>query len=301
MSGQPQSDSLPHVAPATGAPLWREALIAGLAYYGILAALPHWRGVAPLVGIVAGTLLFLLLSLAVIRNIARWPLKPLHEFFLFAFPLSAWYSTTLWSAQFPDAAPFISPAESLLFLIACAFFGRLVARLVRDVNILVPIAIVLILVDFFTVFVGPTGQALDKAPELVGKLSVGLPAVGSAAGPEGAKGFAFVATAGLGDFIFLGFFFVAAWRYRLRFERTFWWIAALTGLGMVGYLAVPLLPGIPLLPFIALGFLIANAGAFSLSRQEKLYLLIAISFIAVLLAGGFIMMNQLFPEPPPPD
>ena len=281
------------IEPGASGPLWREALIVGICYYGILAALPHLRGVPPLVGMIGGTLLFLLLSLSVIRNIARWPLKPLHEFFLFAYPLAGWYSLTLWGEQYPHAVAFISPAESLVFLVACAFLGRLVARLVRDANMLLPIAIVLILVDFFTVFHGPTGEALDRAPELVSKLSVGLPAVGSAAGPEGAKGFAFVATAGLGDFIFLGFFFVAVWRFGLRFERTFWWIAALTALGMIGYLALPLLPGIPLLPFIAGGFLVANAGAFSLSRQEKQYLLIAMLFIAVLLAVGFMVMNQL--------
>jgi len=275
------------------APLWREALIAAVTYYGILAAIPHLRGVPPLVGIVVGTVLFLLLSLAIIRNIALWEIKPLHEFFLFAYPLAAWYSVTLWAEQYRHAAPFISPLESLLFLITCAFLGRLIARLIRDVNMLVPIAVVLIVVDFFTVFHGPTGEALDKAPELVGKLSIGLPKIGSAAGPEGGKGFSFIATAGLGDFIFLAFFFVTTWRYGLRFRRTFWYIAVLTAVGMLGFLAVPILPGIPLLPFIAVGFLIANAGRFSFTREEKLYFLIAVLFIGALIGVAVLLMRFL--------
>jgi hypothetical protein len=275
------------------APLWREALILAITYYTILAAFPHIAGVPVVIGIVAGTVLFLLLSLAVIRNIALWDIKPLHEFFLLAFPLTAWYLLTLYATQYRAAAPFISPFGSLLFLIACAFLGRLLSRLIRDVNMLVPIAVVLLIVDIFTVFAGPTGVALDKAPDLVAKLSIGLPAIGSAAGPEGARGFAFIATAGLGDFIFLAFFFAATWRYRLRFERTFWYICILVALAMLASLMVMVLPGIPLLPFVAIGFLLANRGQFSFSAQEKLYFLIAIIFIGVLIAIGILLTQYL--------
>jgi hypothetical protein len=275
------------------APLWREALILAITYYTILAALPHIGGVPPIIGMVAGTVVFLLLSLAVIRNIAIWDIKPLHEFFLIAFPLTGWYAVTLYAAQYETAVPFLSPLASLLFLTACAFLGRLLSRLIRDVNMLVPIAVVLLLVDIFTVFLGPTGVALDRAPDLVAKLSIGLPAIGSAAGPEGARGFAFSATAGLGDFIVLGFFFVATWRYGLRFERTFWYIFAFVALAMLGSLMVMFLPGIPLLPFVALGFLLANIGQFSFTAQEKLYFLIAIVFIAVLIAAGALLTQHL--------
>ncbi len=284
---------LPDREDHSAAPLWREALILAITYYTILAALPHIAGVPPIVGIVAGTVVFLLLSLAVIRNIALWDIKPLHEFFLIAFSLTGWYAVTLYAAQYKAAVPFLSPLTSLLFLVACAFLGRLLSRLIRDVNMLVPIAVVLLLVDIFTVFVGPTGVALDRAPDLVAKLSIGLPAIGSAAGPEGAGGFAFIATAGLGDFIFLAFFFVATWRYGLRFERTFWYIFAFVAVAMLGSLMVMFLPGIPLLPFVAMGFLLANIGQFSFTAQEKLYFLIAMVFIAALIAAGALLTQHL--------
>jgi len=293
VSDKPQAKNPQDATAAGTAPLGREALIAGITYYGILAALPHIRGVPPAVGIIAGTVLFLLLSLAVIRNIALWEIKPLHEFFLLAYPLAAWYSVTVWAEQYQHAAPFISPLESLLFLVTCAFLGRLLSRLVREVNMLVPIAIVLLLVDIFTVFFGPTGEALDKVPELVSRLSIGLPAVGSAVGPEGARGFGFIASAGLGDFIFLALFFAATWRYGLRFDRTFWYIFALVAVAMLGSLALPFLPGIPLLPFIAIGFLIANTGQFTFTQQEKLYLLIAVIFIGAFIAVGVLLTQYL--------
>ena len=274
-------------------PLWREAVIAGLTYYGCLAALPYMRGIPPVIGTFVATFVFLLMSLAIVRNIARWELKPLHEFFLFAYPLLMWYSVTLYGAEYKAARPFISPLESLLFLVACAFFGRLIARLVRERNMLVPIAVVLIMVDIFTVFVGPTGKALEKAPDLVEKLSIGLPEVGSAAGKEGGAGLAFIGAAGLGDFIFLGFFFVACARYGLRLERTLWWSFALMTIAILGYLALPGVPGIPLLPFISVGFLLANTGKFDFSGREKLYLAVGFVFIAVLLTIGVILMRSI--------
>ncbi len=272
--------------------LWREAVIVGISYYGILTAVPYIRGVPPLPGMVVATLGFLLLSLAVIRTIARWELRWQTELLFFLLTLGLWYALILWSDQYSAIAPFTSTMASLLFLTACAFFGRLLSRLIRDMNMLLPIAVVLILVDVFTVFYGPTGEALKKAPELVSSLSVGLPEVGSAAGPEGGKGLTFIATAGLGDFIFLGLFFAATWRYGLRFNRTFWFIFALMAVTMLAFLALPFLPGVPLLPAIAVAFIAANVGEFEFSKQEKVYLLVAVLFIGVLV-GAYIIVKSL--------
>lgn len=288
-----QDQPAPKNARTQSAHLGREAIIAGLTYYACLTALPYIGGIPPVIGTIVATFLFLLLSLVVVRNIARWELKPLHEFFLFAYPLLMWYSVTLYGAEYKMARPLLSPLESLLFLVACAFLGRLIARLVREKNMLVPIAVVLIMVDIFTVFVGPTGKALEKAPDLVEKLSIGLPEIGSAAGKEGGAGLAFIGAAGLGDFIFLGFFFVACARYELRLNRTLWWAFALMSVAILGYLAIPGVPGIPLLPFVSIGFLLANTGMFDFSGREKIYLAVGFVFIAVLLTIGVILMRSI--------
>ena len=84
-----------------------------------------------------------------------------------------------------------------------------------------PVAIVAGLADIFTVFWGPTGHALEKAPGLVQKLSLAIPAVGSAAGEAGAHGLAYVAAIGLGDFIFLSLFLALAVRFDFSVRRTF--------------------------------------------------------------------------------
>ncbi len=268
----------------------REAAIAALAYYGIQTCMPHIRGVDPRIGMVVGTVIFLLLSLAVICNIARWKFTWVSEVLLFGFPLVAWYWISGWAEDFEQARPFLTPLAAYLFLVACAFLGRIISRLIRDANMLVPIAVVLFLVDIFTVFVGPTGEALDKAPGLVEKFSIGLPEMGSAA--EGAEGFGFIANAGLGDFIFMSFFFALIWRFDLRFRRTFLWMFGLLAAVMLSVLLFQA-PPVPLLPFIAVGFLMANAGKFSFTRQERRDLLIALVFIAVLLGAGMFLMKSI--------
>jgi hypothetical protein len=272
--------------------LWREAAIAGISYWGILAALPYIRGVPAIPGTIAATIIFLLLSLAVIRSIARWNLRWQTEMLLWLLPLACWYGVSEWASAYESLAPVIAPFASLLFLISCGFLGRLLSRMIKDANMLLPIAVVLLIVDIFTVYAGPTGEALEKAPELVEKLSVGLPEMGSAAGPEGGKGLAYLGGAGLGDFIFLGLFLAAAWRYNLRFNRTFWLIFALMAVTMLGLLLVPVLPGVPMLPAIAIAFIIANVGAFDFSRQEKLYLLVGVVFVLILV-GAYLLVRPM--------
>jgi len=280
------------VASATRPPVWRVALLASLAL-GLLAGLPYVRGVPPPVGTVAATSLFLLLTLLVIREAAQFPLAPLADAFGLAAGLGLWYAAGLWGAQLPHLRPLLGAASGLLFLGACVFFGRLLSLIVRERNMLLPVALIAGLADIFTVFLGPTGQALEHAPQLVQKLSVGIPQIGSATGAQGGAGMSHIATAGLGDFIFLTFFLVGACRFGLRTKRTFWVIFGLTLLGMGAVLLVPGLPAAPLLPFIVAGFLIANAGAFHLSRTEKLHVVIALCFVVALMGVAAALMQRL--------
>ena len=102
---------------------------------------------------------------------------------------------------------------------------------------------------------------------------------------------AHIATAGLGDFIFLAFFFAAMYRFGLRERRTFWVIFATVLLGMASVLLLPAVPALPLLPFIVLGFLVANAGTFNLSRQEKMSIVVVVAVVMGLLVAAGLMMR----------
>jgi hypothetical protein len=290
MSIPQPSPQAPPDQPSLRPPLWRVACFALLAF-GLLAGLPYVK-LPPLVGTLAATVLFLLLALLVIRESARFPAAPLHDAFGLVAGLGLWWSVGYYAEQYANLRPVLSALSSLLFLLACVFFGRLLSLIIRERNLLFPVAVIAGLADIFTVFFGPTGKTLEKAPQIVQKLSVGIPAAGSATGAQGGAGLAHIATAGLGDFIFLTFFFACIYRFGLRANATFWVIFGLTLAGMGAVLLVPGIPALPLLPFIVLGFLVANAGAFRLSRQEKLYMAVAVLFVAALLAGAALIMPR---------
>lgn len=273
------SPSVPNQRP----PLWR-ALVLVLLAYGLLAGVPYVRGIPPAAGSVLATLLFLFLSLLVVAELAKYPLRPWRDAAGLAICLAVWYAVGLSARSLEALRTVVSAASGVSFLLACIFAGRLLALIVRERNILLPVALVAGLADIFTVFAGPTGKALEKAPKLVEKLSVAIPQVGSAAGPAGARGLSHVATAGLGDFIFLAFFLAAVWRFGLRHRATFWGVLVAMATGMLAVLLMPRIPALPLLPFIVTGFLVANIGAFNLSRSEKLQV------TAVVLGVGIVLL-----------
>lgn len=280
-------DSTPAAAPERP-PLWRAVLLV-LAAYGFLAGVPYVRGVPPPLATLLATLLFLVLSLLVVAELAKYPLRPWRDFLGLVVCLGAWYAVGLSARSLEAFRTLVAAASGVSFLLACIFAGRLLALIIRERNILLPVALVAGLADIFTVLAGPTGKALEKAPKLVEKLSVAIPQVGSATGPAGARGLTHVATAGLGDFIFLAFFLAAVWRCGLRRQGTFWGILLAAGLGMVLVLFLPHVPALPLLPFIVTGFLIANAGAFSLSRREKTQ----VAAVVLAIAGALLVVGLL--------
>ena len=147
-----------------------------------------------------------------------------------------------------------------LLLIACAsLFGRIVARLIRDENILIPVAVVAAAVDFWGVYWGFVSLVSDTAPVLVQQFSAQAPVVGTA-GPG-----ATLSSIGVGDFVFLALFFHCIHKFAMNKNLTFW--ATLIVLLLIPWI-LSLLPRLPGLPFIALTVIAANWKHFRLSRQE---------------------------------
>lgn len=275
--------------PPTRPPLWRVVAFVLLAL-AILAGLPYVSGIPPRIGMVAATVLVLLVSLLVIREAARWPLAPLWDAAGLLLGLAAWHGLGSLVEGHSHLRPLLGATGDTLFLLACVFCGRLLALIIRERGILLPVAIMAGLADIFTVFFGPTQKALQHVPKAVAKLSVGIPQLGSATGAAGGAGLSHIATAGLGDFIFLTFFFVSIYRFGLRAGRTFALVFGLLLAAMLGVLLLPKLPALPLLPFIVLGFLLANAGAFKLTRSEKINTVIVVVLVTgLLVAAAFAM------------
>jgi hypothetical protein len=292
MMSDPPEGSLNRPPPPVRPPLWRASVLAATAV-ALLAGLPYVPGLPPQPAAAAATLLFLLISLLLISECARYPLRPLWDVLGMVAGLGLWYVVGLPAAGLPAWQTVVGAVSGVSFLLACVGAGRLLALIVRERNLLLPVALVAGLADVFTVFAGPTGKALQHAPKLVERLSVAIPKIGSALGPAGAKGAAAIATAGLGDFIFLTFFLVGVYRFGLRARLTFWVVFALVALGMGTVILVPGVAALPLLPFAVVGFLLANLGAFRLSRAEKIQTTAVVALVtALLVAAGWLMRHR---------
>lgn len=284
---------------ATAAALARiqPRLVAGilLATWLLLVAAPLVRGIPPLVGGIIVTVLFAAAVLAAAALSARLQLSPTVELLGMLVCFGVWFVLADVGGK-GDAVRLLTVAGAdVIFLFGCVLGGRLLSRILRERNLMLPIALVLALADVFTVLIGPTRAMLEKAPEVVTRLSLKLPEMGSAAGPEGVKGLAHMATIGPGDLVFAALFFACIVRFGLDLRASFWWIFGVVALALAAIVAVPGAPPVPVLPLMALGFLIANRGSFSLTAREKRALVIAFAFLILLFAGLGYLTRALVP------
>ncbi|MCC6485350.1 MAG: hypothetical protein IT209_10940 [Armatimonadetes bacterium] len=158
-------------------------------------------------------------------------------------------------------AVIIVPVYGIIVLLGAAFLGSVVSVVFRDRNILLPIALIAPLIDYWTVRFGPVSQAIQGRPEILGKLSVVMPHA-TALKP--------LALIGAGDFLFMSMFLTAAQRLKMSPGLTAWLWVPLISAAMVAVVfwdAVGQL-GMPGLVVISLGFLIANFRHFKLTRVE---------------------------------
>ena len=169
--------------------------------------------------------------------------------------------------------------------------GFLVAGLVKDRNLIPPIAIVLATVDILAVFapVGTVKIAMhnEKIRPIFDAVAIQVPKVGTALP---------VAQMGPADFLFLGMFFYAIFKFGMRAKETLYWVAPALAI----YLAIVVFWGdkklfglplgaLPALVPIGVAVVVANRDQFSMTKQEKamtfgvLALCLAVLMIAAVL------------------
>ena len=142
---------------------------------------------------------------------------------------------------------------------AAANFGKLAATTLlawwflsyfERLSWVVIVAAIIPLVDSISVWRGPTRHIVEERPEVFGALSYAFPVP-----DEGSF------QLGLPDLLFFALFLGAAARWALRVPLT--WLALVASFGLTMWLAIyvdPLdLGGLPALPLLSIGFLIANA------------------------------------------
>lgn len=258
-------------------------VLALVGIWALLAGVPLIPGIPPVLGGVAVTVLFVFAALASAALAARLDLSPAVEFFGMILGILAWFFYSAGTITL-FARLIIVPAADVLLVFSLILGGRLVSRILREAKMLVFVAVAVVLADIFTVYFGFTGLMLERAPEVVTAVSVKLPAVGSAAGPEGLAGLQTMATLGPGDSFFAALFFAVIVRFGLDLRRSFWWIFAIVGGGLGLLIALPQAPPIPVLPLMAVGFVIPNWKDLRPSRTEWGYMAIALVFLFLLFA-----------------
>jgi len=110
------------------------------------------------------------------------------------------------------------------------------------------VALIIPVVDSYSVWRGPTRHIVEEQPQIFDRLSFAFPAPGGDSS----------ANLGLPDLLFFALFLAAAARWDLRVGWT--WIALTASLGLTMITAVVWdVGGLPALPGLAFGFLIPNA------------------------------------------
>jgi hypothetical protein len=135
-------------------------------------------------------------------------------------------------------------------LAAATAIGFWFLALFERLSWVVLVALIIPVVDSFSVWRGPTREIVTKQPEVFGALSFAFPV------PDDGS-----FQLGLPDLLFFAVFLGAAARWALRVGAT--WVALTASFGITMALAVWVDPfelgGLPALPLLSVAFLVANA------------------------------------------
>lgn len=172
--------------------------------------------------------------------------------------------------------------------------GTLVGRLIKEKNLLLPVAIFLAGFDMFLILTPTTPQAkiVRENPEIVGAIGTSVPGVRASTEEnqkEGAK-IDSVGYVGPADFFVTAALFSVMFRHRMKSRQSALWLMPVMGGYMILALVSPV-GGLPALVPIGATVMIVNAREFKLSKDER-QATIGVTVIALLLAG-FGLFNAL--------
>jgi len=186
-------------------------------------------------------------------------------------------------------------ADSLI-LAGALLLGSSISGLIRHANLLPPIAIVLTVVDIWTVWLGgfvvriqqKAQEGVVIAQRVIEAATVRIPTVATAQYARVG-----IPVIGIGDLFFAAFLFALLWKFGLNTRSAFVLSVVFVTVGLM-IAQLPFIPfGVPGLPFIALAILLPNLKSFQYTPEEKKALLIGAIFLVGLLALFSLMVRQL--------
>ena len=300
-------------APAPESPTWdvravrRAALLALLAYLAYdlllpLIPLPRRQPPVAVLGglVVVSTAAFMLLQLWLAQCVVNlrpgpWVSAGLTVAFVALWLVTSRYFTPRpgWSAAHNAPLFIVGPLLlGLAITLGCAFFGILLSRIIREANVLLPVALVAMPIDYLGAMtsIGFTKHVLTTNPGLVRALSVPVPRVGGGGHHHG--GISPIGFIGPGDALFMAFFFAVVLRLDLNVRGTFWWMYGL----LTATMLLVLFSGLNVAALIPMGLamLIANRRFFKLKREEVFATLYAGLLILALVGGFYVYSSRFF-------
>jgi len=179
--------------------------------------------------------------------------------------------------------------------------GVLVSILIREKNMLLPIAIFLAGMDAFLILMPltPQAQIVAQNPEIVGNMGLRIPAVKSTTPetpnvPVGVNDLGYVGPA---DLFISAMFFASLFRYRMKAKETAVWLGPV----LLGYLFIVLATAMPLPALVPIGItvLLINRGEFQMKRDEKMATwFVAVIALAMAAYGLYARINYKPPALP---
>lgn len=226
------------------------------------------------------TALFMLLQLWLSRALVGLKTSPLVSVLLLLAFTALWFAILVIHVPRHQIAPALLKilGSNLAITLACTYLGLSLSRIVREANILLPVALIAMPIDYIGAMttVGFTHDVVTKHPSIVRAVSVSVPAIG------GLHPLSFI---GPGDVLFMAFFFAVVLRLEMNDRATFWWMYGLLTVAMLLVLLFPI--NIAALVPMGLAVLIANARFFRLQRSEAFAVLYAALMVLVLVVGFF--------------
>lgn len=140
-----------------------------------------------------------------------------------------------------------NPLEGLAKVIFATALGLWISLMLTSIGQIIIIAGLIILVDFYSVFLGPTKKIVESGGDWIDYLTIKLPVFGAPA----------VSQIGISDIVFFSLFVGVSINYSLRRSGTAFALTVSFVATMVAGVSLEI--GVPALPLLSVFFMLANA------------------------------------------
>jgi hypothetical protein len=265
-----------------------------------LLRIPHLRPVPlaifSLVGTILMTLLFMWLQLNLPRAIVDLRLRPKTTLTIAAAAALFWWATFkcvhpyhgLSHGANMALAILSTPLMGISLTFSLTALGILLSKIVRDPNILLPVAVIAMPIDYIGAMtkIGFTADVVKHHSKIIQHVFVNLPTM---------RGLAPIGMIGPGDVLFIAFFFAVAKNLNMNYRGTFRWmygLLSLTMLEVIGLFGVSI--DIAALVPMGIAMIAANRASFKLQRSEVFASIYAGALVLALVVAFYLYTHYAY-------